>query len=130
MLSRQCHRLLRYTSGLPEALASVPSLPKGEIRAGADRDAEWGYSEHHGWVYGYSFEVVVSSNPNTMVFPLLAPVDTASAAEVRTFPEKIGKLPEDTRYVSADAAYDANVLGERTEYDEQDRRTGRHFALP
>jgi hypothetical protein len=103
---------------------------KGKTPTGVDREGTWGYSEYHGWVYGYSFEVVVSSNPNTTVFPLLASVDTASAAEMRTFAEKIEELPQGTRHVSADAGYDANLLGEQIEYDEKDRRTGRRYLCP
>ncbi len=102
----------------------------GKIPAGVDQQAAWGYSEHDGWVYGYSYEVVVSSTPGTTVFPLFASVDTASACETQTFAEKIEQLPADTRSVSADAGYDANHLGERIEYDEHGRRTGRRFLCP
>ncbi len=49
---------------------------KGKIPRGVDREAAWGYSEHHGWVYGYSFEVVVSCKRKNTVFPLLASVGT------------------------------------------------------
>lgn len=152
---RQAHKLLRAAIRLQgqkavaegvtdpkdvavdKSLATAPGPPwhqrdrhKGKAPAGIDRDGTWGYSEHHGWVYGYSFEVVVSSNPHTTVFPLLASVDTASAAEVRTFAKKIDDLPEQTRHVSADAGYDANLLGERIEYDQQGRRTGRRYLCP
>lgn len=34
---------------------------RGRRRRGADDEAGWGYSAHHGWVYGYSFEVVVTA---------------------------------------------------------------------
>lgn len=102
----------------------------GQVPAGVDRDSTWGYSEHDGWVNGYSYEVVVSSTPATTVFPLLASVDTASASETRSFGDKIDPLPERTRTVSADSGYDANHLGEAIEYDEQGRRTGRHFLCP
>lgn len=152
---RQAHRLYRAairlqgqkaaTEGVTDpkdvavdkSLATAPGPPwhqrdrrKGKSPAGIDRDGAWGYSEHHGWVYGYSFEVVVSSNPRTTVFPLLASVDTASAAEVRTFAEKIDELPKGTRHVSADAGYDANLLGERIEYDQKGHRTGRRYLCP
>jgi hypothetical protein len=102
----------------------------GKIPPGVDRDTTWGYSEHDGWVQGYSYEVVVSSTAKNIVFPLLASADTASAAETVTCAEKIDDLPEATRSVSADAGYDANHLGERIEYDEAGRRTGRRFLCP
>jgi hypothetical protein len=33
---------------------------RGRRRPGVDEQANWGYSDHHGWVYGYSYEVVCS----------------------------------------------------------------------
>jgi hypothetical protein len=102
----------------------------GRIPAGVDRDATWGYSEHTGWVHGYSYEVVVTSTPQTVVFPLLASVDTGSASETRTCVDKIADLPASTQTVSADSGYDTNDLGERIEYDPQGRRTGRRFLCP
>jgi hypothetical protein len=103
---------------------------KGKIPRGVDREAAWGYSEHHGWVYGYSFEVVVCCKRQSTVFPLMASVGTGSAAEVRTFAEKIDRLPCEVKCVSADSGYDANGLGERIEFDATGRRTGRRFLCP
>lgn len=103
---------------------------RGKIPAGVDRDSTWGYSEHDGWVQGYSCEVVAAAAPGKGVFPTQASVDTASAAEVRTFAAKIDHLPAGIRTVSADSGYDANVLGERIEFDERGRRTGRRFLCP
>jgi hypothetical protein len=103
---------------------------QGKIPRGVDREAAWGYSEHHGWVYGYSFEVVVSCKRKNTTFPLLASVGTGSAAEVRTFAEKIDDLPPEVERVVADSGYDANHLGERIEFDGRGRRTGRRFLCP
>jgi hypothetical protein len=97
---------------------------------GVDRDSQWGYSQHDGWVQGYSFEVVVSSTKNKTVFPLLGSASTASAKETQTFEEKIGDLPESTQTVSADSGYDSNQLGERIEWNEEGKRTGRRFLCP
>jgi hypothetical protein len=102
----------------------------GTIPAGVDRDCTWGYSEHDGWVHGYSYEVVVSATAHATVFPLLASVDTASASETKTCPGKVDDLPDATEAVLADSGYDANALAERVEYDEEDRRTGRRFVCP
>lgn len=103
-------------------------IPKG--LHGVDRDSTWGYSQHDGWVQGYSFEVVVSATAGSTVFPLAASADTASAKEMQTFADKIEELPEETDYVLADSGYDSNELGERVEYDEQDRHTHRRFLCP
>jgi len=103
---------------------------RGRAPAGVDRQATWGYSEYDGWTFGYSYEVVVSSTPQTTVFPLLASADVASASEPRSFVEKIPKLPASTRMVSADSGYDANYVGEGVEYDEHGRRSGRRFLCP
>lgn len=102
----------------------------GKRRAGVDRDGTWSFSEHDGWVFGYSYEVVVSATPKSVVFPLLASSDTASASETRTFAEKLVQLPSSTRTVSADSGYDVNEYGERIEYDQRGRRTGRRFLCP
>jgi hypothetical protein len=102
----------------------------GKTPAGVDQDAAWGYSEHDGWVYGYSYEVVVSSTLDATVFPLLASADVASACETQTFTGKIAQISPETHFISADAGYDANHLGEQIEYDERDRKTGRHFLCP
>lgn len=103
---------------------------RGRVPAGVDRDSTWGYSKHDGWVQGYSYEVVVAATPGQTVFPLLASVDTASAAETRTFAAKIDDLPAQAETVSADSGYDANALGEGVEFDAQGRRTGRRFLCP
>ncbi len=102
----------------------------GKKRPGVDAEGAWGYSEHDGWVYGYSYEVVVSATPHAVVFPLLASVDSAGAAETKTFVAKIALLPDATHVVVADSAYDANAVGEQIEYNAQERRTGRHFLCP
>jgi DDE family transposase len=103
---------------------------RGKVPAGVDRDSTWGYSEHDGWVQGYSYEVVVSATKGTTVFPLLASVDTASASETRTCGAKLDALPEQTETVSLDSAYDANALAEQVEFDARGRRTGRRFLCP
>jgi hypothetical protein len=97
---------------------------------GVDRDSDWGYSQHDGWVQGYSFEVVVSSTKDATVFPLLGSAATASAKETQTFDEKINELTEQTETVSADSGYDSNHLGERIEWTEEGKRTGRRFLCP
>jgi|SRR5688572_21401837 len=103
-------------------------IPKG-LR-GVDRESQWGFSEHDGWVQGYSFEVVVSATRKSTVFPLLASADTASAKEMTTFDDKIDDLPESTKNVSADSGYDSNHLAERVEWTEEGKRTGRRFVCP
>lgn len=103
---------------------------RGKVPAGVDQASTWGYSEHDGWVQGFSYEVVVSATKNSVVFPLLASVDTASAAEVRTFRDKIAHLPTGTKTVSLDSGYDASYLAEEVEWNEHGKRTGRRFLCP
>lgn len=97
---------------------------------GVDRDSEWGYSPHHGWVQGYSYEVVVTAPKNGPVWPLLASADTANVSEHVSFGQKIDELPKQTRHVLADSGYDNNKYGERVERDSDGRRTGRRFLCP
>lgn len=115
--------------------ARGPAWPQRARQAGrrvrgADPEATWGYSEHHGWVYGYSYEVVVTATPGSLVFPLLASADVASRSEAVSFGPQIARLPAQTRNVLADRAYDKNEYGDRLEYDPQGHPTGRHFLCP
>lgn len=100
---------------------------KGVLPRGVDRDARWGYSPHHGWVYGYGFEIVVTAAKTGVVFPLLASVETANTSEKRTFPGKIPQLPRQTKHVLADSGYDTNDIGEAIEWTREGKRTGRRF---
>jgi hypothetical protein len=97
---------------------------------GTDDEASWGYSDHHGWVYGYSFEVAVTATHGSLVFPLTVSVGTGNKSEARSFPETVQDLPPETRFVTADAAYDTNANGQAVEYDDQDQPTGRRLVCP
>jgi hypothetical protein len=103
---------------------------QGAVPAGVDRDTTWGYSEHQGWVQGYSYEVVVTATAGGVVWPLLASVDTASASEAATFGCKITRLPDGTHYVTADSAYDIDDFHQEVEEDKEGRPTGRRFVCP
>lgn len=96
---------------------------------GIDQDSQFGFSSHHGWVQGYSFEVVVSCGKNRVVWPLLASADAANLSEHRSFEHKIPHLPPTTRYILADAGYDNGRFAEQIEWSQQ-RRTGRRFLCP
>jgi len=98
--------------------------------SGVDEEAAWGYSEYHGWVYGYSYEVVVTATRGSVVCPLLVSVGTTNASEHHTFGQKIKDLPRQTRYVLADAGYDNNAHGEAIESQEDGSSTGRRFVCP
>jgi len=97
---------------------------------GADRQADWGYSPYHKWVYGYSYEVLATADGGTAYMPLPASADVASASEFTTFAPKIAHLPMATRFVLADSAYDSNAIGDSVEQDEQGQPTERRFLCP
>ena len=106
---------------------------KGRVPAklhGVDRQAAWGYSPYHKWVYGYSYEVMTTADKQTVHLPLSASAGTASASEYATFPGKISHLPGSTRFVLADSGYDSNAIGDAVERNPQGRSTGRHFLCP
>lgn len=139
----QGRRAIREGLVDPEAVAVDKSLlhargpcrhqRKGRKRKrlrGTDDEASWGYSTHHGWVYGYSFEVAVTATGGSLVFPLAVSVGTGSENEARSLPQKVRDLPPETRYVTADAGYDSNANGQFVEYDEQDQPTGRRLVCP
>jgi hypothetical protein len=100
---------------------------KGIVPRGVDRDSTWSYSEHHGWVQGYGYEVVVSAAKRGVVFPLLAGVETASVREAKTFPKQIPHLPQETKIVMADSGYDSSDLGDAIEWTPEGEQTGRRF---
>jgi hypothetical protein len=100
---------------------------RGMVPRGVDRDSSWSYSEHHGWVYGYGFEVVVTAAKDGVVFPLLADVETASVREMKTLLGKIPELPPQTKKLLADSGYDTNDIGETIEWTADGKRTGRRF---
>jgi hypothetical protein len=102
----------------------------GHVPSGVDQDTTWGHSEHHGWVQGYSYLVVVTATPDSLVFPLFATADVANSSEVRSFYADHTCVPIGTRYVLADSAFDANYLGEALEYAADGKPTGRHFLCP
>jgi hypothetical protein len=97
---------------------------------GVDRDSRWGFSQHQGWIQGYSYEVVVAADKGGLVFPLLASASPADRKEHQSFGDKIEALPTQTRYVLADSGYDNHDFGERIEYDHEGKRTGRRFICP
>jgi hypothetical protein len=101
----------------------------GRIPRGVDVEATWTYSEHHGWLHGYGYEVVVSAGKSGAVWPLCVSVEPANVREQRTFPAKIDRLPLQVRYVLADAGYDANDLAEAVERRGTDGRS-RKFVCP
>lgn len=97
---------------------------------GVDRESTWTYSEYHGWIQGYGYEVVIAASHRGVCFPLLASVDQAHVREHRTFAPKIAKLPTQTRYVLLDTGYDSNALAEALEWNPAGRRTGRFYLCP
>jgi hypothetical protein len=139
----QARRALREGLIDPEVVAVDKSLvhARGPVRhqrkrrkrrpsRGTDEEASWGFSDHHGWVYGYSFEVAVTATRGSLVFPLTVSVATASRAEAKSFPRTVARLPVEASYVTADRGYDTNANGQAVEYDEKDRPTGRRLVCP
>jgi hypothetical protein len=105
-------------------------VKRKRVPQGADREATWTYSGYHGWVLGYSYEVVVTADKQGTVWPLLASANPANTHPTHTFPDKISQLPKATRFVLADAGYDSNAFAEAIEYDSDDHRTGRRYLCP
>ena len=100
-----------------------PRLP------GVDRDSRWGFSQYHGAIQGYCFEVVVSCGKNGVIWPLQASVGTANTSEHKSFGSKIQHLPNTTKFVLADAGYDNNRFGDEIEWT-NGKRTGKRFLCP
>jgi hypothetical protein len=107
-------------------------------RRGTDREAGWCRSAHDGWVWGYSYEVVVTAPKNGLVFPLLASADAANKNEQKSFAPKVPRLPKSAGDVLADSGYDGNELAEAVERPTRRgrgrgrgrRRIKRHYVCP
>lgn len=112
------------------ALWNKRHVARGRVPKGADREATWTFSAHHGWTLGYGYEVVVTAEKNGPVWPLLASANPASWQPPRTFPGLAARLPPGTRYVLADAGYDSNDLAELVELNPQGKWTGRRLLCP
>lgn len=107
-----------------------PPRTKKKPRRGSDMQGGWGYGGDGKWVFGYSYEVVVSAPKNGLVFPLLASCDPANRSEFRSFADKIPRLPPSVRDVLVDSGYDSNQLGEALELNRRGKRNGRHYLCP
>ena len=94
-----------------------------------DHEATWTPNEYHGWTYGYSYEVVLSSTKKTLNWPMIASAATASRSESRTLGEKLPRLAPQVKYVLADRGYDADDHCEATEW-KGDVRLERRFVYP
>ncbi len=103
---------------------------QGRRRRGVDAEAGWGRSAHDGWVFGYSYEVVVCVGKRGNIVPLLASADAANRSEHRSFAEKIPRLPPGVGQVLADAGYDGSDLDHAIAYDSHGRRTRRRLVCP
>ena len=55
-----------------------------------EAEADWGYSDYHGWVYGYSFETVVSAAKGSLVLPLLGSVGPAGTGDAHAARPPVG----------------------------------------
>jgi len=110
--------------------AQGPRPRRRKPRPGTDRQAAWCLSGHDGWVFGYSYEVVVTAPRKGVVFPLLGSADTASKNEQKSFACKVDRLPKSTRDVLVDGGYDGNDVAEAVEYRRDGQRSGRHYLCP
>ena len=103
---------------------------QGRLPPGADSEATWTYSRHHGWIQGYAYEVVVTAGKSGPLWPVSASVEPASSQASDPSLEKLSQLPAATRHAVADSGYDRDVLGEAVEWDGRGRRTGKRFLYP
>lgn len=122
-------RIVSVDKSMIAARGRKPSKFPNASKRGLDTQAGWGRSAHDGWVWGYSYEVVVCSGKDGLILPLLASVSTANASEHRSFDSKISHLSPSTRHVLGDSAYDNNRFGEEVEFDKKGRRI-RRFLTP
>lgn len=92
-----------------------------------DPEATWAKDDYHGWTYGYSYEVILSSTKKSLNWPMIASADTGSRSESKTLGEKIPRLPRQVKYVLADRGYDADDHCEAIEWQDE-KRANRRFV--
>lgn len=106
---RQAHRLFEQAIGLQGAKAlaervadaTTVAVDKSLVAArgpvwhshrrpspGVDREAGWGYSDHDGWVWGYSFETVVAATPPIAGLPPAGLCRPRQCQRVSQFPRQ------------------------------------------
>lgn len=88
---------------------------QGKCPPGVDREADWGFSNHHRWVWGYGLETMVTADQDGYVVPLAASVEPANVSETQSVKDKIWMMPESLNYLLADAGYDSNALQQLVE---------------
>src|SRR5882672_864293 len=88
--------------------ARGPHPRRGKMRKGTEREAGWGWSDHDGCLWSYSYEAVVTAPEKGLVFPLLASVDIGSKSEHKSFMQKIPRLSRSVRDALLDRGYDGN----------------------
>lgn len=75
-----------------------------------DVEADWGKSGWHGWVYGWKLHLVAVVGG--CFLPLAAALTKASVHDATVAPALLDELPDDTRYVLGDTAYQSPRLHE------------------
>lgn len=73
-----------------------------------DVEADWGTSGWHGWVYGWKLHLV--SLVGGCFLPLAASLTKASVHDATAAPPLLDELPDDTRYLLGDTAYQSPTL--------------------
>jgi hypothetical protein len=73
-----------------------------------DVEADWGKSGWHGWVYGWKLHL--ASLVGGCFLPLAAVLTKASVHDATAAPAVLDELPDDTRFVLGDTAYQTPAL--------------------
>ena len=73
-----------------------------------DVEADWGKSGWHGWVYGWKLHL--ASLVGGCFLPLAAVLTKASVHDASAAPALLDELPDDTRFVLGDTAYQTPTL--------------------
>jgi len=99
---------------------------EGIIPAGLrnlDREAEWGHSHYHGWIYGYKVHGSCTASGSVHIFTD-ATVTKGNAADNMVYAQRIEFIPALTEDVLADTGFDDGKLFRSLE------EKGKHLYVP
>ncbi len=75
-----------------------------------DREAGWGKSPYHGWVWGYRTHLVVALTPKGEPIPILGQATTGEVQDNVILREQLPWLPEDATVLLLDSSYEDEAL--------------------
>ena len=95
-----------------------------------DTESEWGKSYYKGWIQGYALNLTCTATTNSVRIPTDADATTANVQEKNVFLPMIDNIPEQTKYILADAGYDDSNIIDKCEQRKNGKYITRRIVCP